>query len=202
MSFLREVESFKAEKLKSVNTTVTTAEGRKFLELKSGDGGIVTVDTGEHSLGFCEDLSPDDKLYKVLDNLFISSQDGARNLEELQQNNITHILNVGTGIENAFPKEFDYKTVEVLDLPETPICQYFPGMFDFIQNGLESGAVLVHCNAGVSRSVTVVLGYLMSSKRLPLEEALKIVKKARPSAKPNVGFLHQLEDYQTRLHLH
>ena len=29
MSFLREVESFKAEKLKSVNTTVTTAEGRK-----------------------------------------------------------------------------------------------------------------------------------------------------------------------------
>ena len=41
-------------------------------------------------------------------------------------------------------QEFDYKTVEVLDLPETPICQYFPGMFDFIQNGLESGAVLVH----------------------------------------------------------
>ncbi|XP_066019269.1 dual specificity protein phosphatase 19-like isoform X2 [Pocillopora verrucosa] len=104
MSFLREVESFKAEKLKSVNTTVTTAEGRKFLELKGGDGGIITVDTGEHSLGFCEDLSPDDKLYKVLDNLFLSSQDGARNLEELHQNNISHILNVGTGIENAFPK--------------------------------------------------------------------------------------------------
>ena len=76
----------------------------KFLELKGGDGGIITVDTGEHSLGFCEDLSPDDKLYKVLDNLFISSQDGARNLEELHQNNITHILNVGIGIQNAFPK--------------------------------------------------------------------------------------------------
>ena len=57
-------------------------------------------------------------------------------------------------------------------------------------------------NAGVSRSVTVVLGYLMSSKRLLLEEAMKIVKNARPSAKPNVGFLHQLKDYQTRLHLH
>ena len=46
-------------------------------------------------------------------------------------------------VDFAF-QEFDYKTVEVLDLPETPICQYFPGMFDFIQNGLASGAVLVH----------------------------------------------------------
>ncbi|PFX28841.1 dual specificity protein phosphatase 19-like [Stylophora pistillata] len=201
MSFLREVESFKTGKLKSVNTTVTTAEGRKFLERKSGNGSIITVDTGEHGLGFCKDLSPDDKVYNVLDNLFISSQEGARNLEELKQNNITHILNVGTGIENAFPKEFEYKTVEMLDLPETPICQYFPGMFDFIINGSKSGAVLVHCNAGVSRSVTVILGYLMFSKRLPLEEAMEIVKKARPSAKPNEGFLHQLQDYQTRLDL-
>ena len=32
MSFLREVESFSAEKLKSVGTRVTTAEGRKVKE--------------------------------------------------------------------------------------------------------------------------------------------------------------------------
>ena len=55
-------------------------------------------------MGFCEDLDPDDKVYKVQEKLFISSQDGAQNMPELRRNNITHILNVGTGIENAFPK--------------------------------------------------------------------------------------------------
>ena len=55
-------------------------------------------------MGFCEDFKPDDKVYKVQEKLFISSQDGAQNLEELRSHNITHILNVGTGIENAFPQ--------------------------------------------------------------------------------------------------
>ena len=38
------------------------------------------------------------------EKLFISSQDGAQNMEELRRNNVTHILNTGTGIKNAFPK--------------------------------------------------------------------------------------------------
>ena len=76
----------------------------KFIEHKNEDGSLLTVDTGERCLGFCEDADPDDKVYKVQENLFISSQDGAHNLEELRRNNITHILNVGTGIKNAFPE--------------------------------------------------------------------------------------------------
>lgn len=76
----------------------------KFIEHKSEDGSLLAVDTGERCLGFCEDVDPDDKVYKVQENLFISSQDGAQNMEELRRNNITHILNVGTGIKNAFPE--------------------------------------------------------------------------------------------------
>lgn len=76
----------------------------KFIEHKNEDGSLLTVDTRERCLGFCEDLDPDDKVYKVQENLFISSQDGAQNMEELRRNNITHILNVGTGIKNAFPE--------------------------------------------------------------------------------------------------
>jgi len=173
----------------------------KFIEHKNEDGSLLAVDTGERCLGFCEDVDPDDKVYKVQENLFISSQDGAQNMEELRRNNITHILNVGTGIKNAFPEEFDYKTVETLDLPEMQICHYFEEMFDFITDGFKNGAVLVHCNAGVSRSAAVVLGYLMSSNRLSLEDAMKILRQARPCVKPNEGFLCQLQDYQKQLGL-
>ena len=76
----------------------------QFVEHKCDGRSLITVDTGERCLGFCEDFKPDDKVYKVQDKLFISSQDGAQNLEELRRHNITHILNVGTGIENAFPQ--------------------------------------------------------------------------------------------------
>lgn len=60
------------------------------------------MDTGEVGLGFCEDTKPDTSIYHVTDKLFISSQDGAQNIEELKAKNITHILNVATGVGNAF----------------------------------------------------------------------------------------------------
>ena len=77
----------------------------QFLEYSSTDGQErVCVDTGVIGLGFCEDNKPDTGIYRVVEKLFISSQDGAQNLHELQSKNITHILNVATGVENAFPK--------------------------------------------------------------------------------------------------
>ena len=41
-------------------------------------------------------------------------------------------------------QEFTYKAVELLDLPDTPICQHFSDLFDFINLGFKDGAVLVH----------------------------------------------------------
>lgn len=52
--------------------------------------------------------------------------------------------------------------------------------------------VLVHCSAGISRSVAVVLAYLLSSFDMTLEEAYMYVQKRRPVASPNIGFMRQL----------
>ena len=48
---------------------------------------------------------------------------------------------------------------------------------------LTAGGVLVHCVAGVSRSATVCLGYLMSHEQLRYPEAWRILQRAR-SATP------------------
>ena len=65
-------------------------------------------------MGFCEDYKPDDKVYKIQEGFFISSQDGAQNLEELKRQKITHILNVGSGIKNAFPQVRRFSVLHTL----------------------------------------------------------------------------------------
>lgn len=63
----------------------------------------------------------------------------------------------------------------------------------FIEAGRKAGGVLVHCQAGVSRSSTVAATYLMCSQRISLQEALEIMRKARPCICPNTGFQAQLK---------
>lgn len=47
--------------------------------------------------------------------------------------------------------------------------------------------MLVHCYAGQSRSVALVLAYLCSALRMQLSDAYQLVLSARPSARPNSG---------------
>ncbi|XP_046842221.1 dual specificity protein phosphatase 19-like isoform X3 [Xenia sp. Carnegie-2017] len=148
MSFADEI-FVKRQQLKHVSTVLTHTDGTKVLT---------------------SNLTCGDKVCAVID--------GACNLEHLRLQKITHIVNVATGIVNQFPNEFQYKTVEILDLPETRIGQHFAELSSFIEKGLEDGKVLVHCNAGVSRSSTVVIAYLMKSKNIGLDDAFHLVKKA------------------------
>ncbi|EFJ44677.1 hypothetical protein VOLCADRAFT_82741 [Volvox carteri f. nagariensis] len=52
--------------------------------------------------------------------------------------------------------------------------------------------VLVHCQAGVSRSPAVVAAWLMRSRGLSADEALRLLGSRRPAVDPNEGFRAQL----------
>ena len=56
--------------------------------------------------------------------------------------------------------------------------------------------MLVHCHAGISRSATIVIAYLMKALSMTLEEAYKLVKSRRPRIKPNQAFISQLMEYE------
>ena len=50
--------------------------------------------------------------------------------------------------------------------------------------------------AGVSRSVTLVIAYIMTVTGLGWQEALAAVKAVRPCAGPNLGFQRQLQEFE------
>lgn len=62
------------------------------------------------------------------------------------------------------------------------------------QNG---GRVLVHCQAGISRSATICLAYLMHTRRVRLDEAFDFVKQRRQVISPNLAFMGQLLQFET-----
>jgi hypothetical protein len=92
-----------------------------------------------------------------------------------------------------------YSQVAVNDAPAADILTYLPGATSFMKNCLSSSkSVLVHCEAGVSRSATVVLAYLMRYHNMTRDEAYIHVKRKRP-INPNEGFWRQLEVYESQL---
>lgn len=58
---------------------------------------------------------------------------------------------------------------------------------------------MVHCLAGISRSVTVMLAYLMAHQQLSLNDAYTMVVKRKANIDPNFHFMQQLDSFEKQL---
>ncbi|KAL3685727.1 hypothetical protein R1sor_003749 [Riccia sorocarpa] len=134
--------------------------------------------------------------------LYLGSVGAAFNKGLLQNLNVTHILAVAGGVDMRFPRDFKYIRIEVLDSAEVDLPQHFDRCFAFIDEArMNGGAVLVHCFAGRSRSVTVAVAYLMKKYGMRFPQALAHVTSRRKRAQPNPGFLRQLQEFDQQLEL-
>lgn len=61
--------------------------------------------------------------------------------------------------------------------------------------------IFIHCAAGVSRSASFTIAFLMKKMQLSFQEALEFVRKGRKYVNPNSGFRSQLAQYEERLAL-
>lgn len=199
-SLAQEIQGFSKSNLKKQCTHVTTVTGRKLLERRSeGADGQEQVEELEEEggCGFVEDKSLDLQVGVVRPFLLLASQDAAHDIDTLLRYKVSHVLNVAYRVTNPFPDRLVYKTLQILDLPDTDITSYMEECSSFIDQARDKdGVVLVHCNAGVSRSSSIVIGYLMLREKLPFQEAYSQVKTARPSVRPNPGFYQQLQLYK------
>lgn len=133
---------------------------------------------------------------KIINGLFLGSIGAASNLNEIKKNKITHIVVAASGLEGYFQKEIKYLQFDLLDSETQDIKQYFDKSGKFIDDAIKGGGnVLVHCHAGISRSTTLVLAYLIKYKKMSFEKALETVREIRPKINPNQGFIKQLKEY-------
>ncbi|KAM4898694.1 LOW QUALITY PROTEIN: protein phosphatase Slingshot homolog 3 [Sylvia borin] len=174
---------------------VTSKEVREELERRTGHSLAEHKDFIDNEMLLV--LAQMDRPSRVFPHLFLGSEWNAANLEELQQNRVTHILNVAREIDNFFPALFTYMNVRVYDEEVAELLPHWNDTFLFLSRvRAEGGRALVHCRMGLSRSAATVLAYAMKEFGWPLERALRHVRHCRPGVLPNPGFMRQLDFYQ------
>jgi protein-tyrosine phosphatase len=111
-----------------------------------------------------------------------SNDDVVKELQLLEDHRITHIVNVASGVPNAFPAQFVYWQRNMADSPAFSIREHFDEALGFMRGAIEGGGrVLVHCNAGLSRSITLAVAYIMRFEGKSLADAFARVKAVRKS---------------------
>ena len=94
---------------------------------------------------------------------------------------IRAILSVARSGRLDHPKEDIplYLYIPAQDHADYELYRHFNQTFEFIDAARRETNVLVHCMAGVSRSVTIVMAYLLKKYKCSLSEVIKMVQRKR-----------------------
>ena len=152
---------------------------------------------------------------EVIPRLYLTNWSASNDINKLFKNNIRAVLTIEKHEKPSNFKEFailsNLQTMHIYldDQPEENISKYFDESFNFINDNINNNnKVLVHCWAGISRSVTLVLNYLLrklyennftSIEQIPkplnaILNCIELIKVNRPFVNPNKGFLQQLNN--------
>ncbi|KPA82266.1 putative dual specificity protein phosphatase [Leptomonas pyrrhocoris] len=142
------------------------------------------------------------KIYpdEIIPYLFCGSLRSAQSQMVYRKLNISYLLTVGRQLVPVPPEGGTHKVIVVDDIPGADIRTSFREAVGFIEESQQKkSGCLVHCFAGLSRSATTVIAYLMMRKNMRLDEAYLVAKKGRPAILPNKGFFDQLVELDHEL---
>lgn len=149
--------------------------------------------TGSYASAFVSIAQLNDHLYLC----------GARavNATALHELGVTCVVNATVELPNlTCVPDVEFVKVSVDDTPYADLGSHFDGIADKIDEVHRGGGrTLVHCVAGVSRSASLCIAYLMKHVGMTLRDAYDHVKERRPIVRPNNGFFRQLVEYERRL---
>ncbi|KAI3380816.1 hypothetical protein SNEBB_006168 [Seison nebaliae] len=150
--------------------------------------------------GYEQGMSFFTQVAKITDSLYLSSG-AAAHRDNLKLHGITCLMN----ISHEIPKQEVYGVesikISIDDSAQANLATYFDKLLEKIhEHELKGGRTLVHCVAGVSRSATICIAYLIRYCAMRLKQAHDHVKSRRQFIRPNCGFWRQLIDYERKIY--
>ena len=137
----------------------------------------------------------------VAPGIYLGNASHARNLQLLEQLQITHVLNCASQTETetgpayyARHANFEYFELGATDDEITElVAPYLRQVVSFVDSALlQRSSVLIHCVKGVNRSPALCVAYMMKRLRKPLLNAVMEVWEQRPLVLRNASFCREL----------
>ncbi|XP_035209049.1 dual specificity protein phosphatase 14-like [Stegodyphus dumicola] len=140
------------------------------------------------------------ELNEVNDHLYIGSARSVTNTS-LSLKGITCIINCSLLSPSYSVQKVKYIPIMIEDNERENIACYFDEVANIIHDEhVAGGKTLVYCVAGISRSATLCIAYLMKFGNMTLRNAFRYLRSRRQMVRPNNGFFRQLIDYERRLY--
>lgn len=130
----------------------------------------------------------------IIDNIYLGSAYNAANFHQLTNLGIQVIINVTKEISMYFPDDYEYKKIELYDNDQADIEKYLEESYEFIKQNKDK-KIFIHCKMGASRSVSILLYYMIKEHGMKLDDALKMIKEKRMIVNPNSRFVAMLKKY-------
>jgi protein-tyrosine phosphatase len=133
---------------------------------------------------------------EILHGLYIGNIYSVYDSIKLKNIGITHIISVLSGFDPPYPDTFNYLILNALDNTNTHLSQNFEKTNKFIEEAFsENGKILIHCQAGRSRSATILAAYIIKTFGMPVDITINLIKSKRNIIEPNSEFINQLREY-------
>lgn len=130
---------------------------------------------------------------KILDRIYIGNYNSATMLDYKNEEGITHILNCTPDPHDGLDK-LTVHQININDGYEIPVDQIAFAIRTIGRAIEKNGKILVHCHAGISRSVSLVAAYLMYVG-FSWDEAINFIKNRRPQAFPHPNIEKSIKQY-------
>jgi protein-tyrosine phosphatase len=134
-------------------------------------------------------------------NIYISDLDTASCHIVRQKLKIERIISLGEEKATSyFIKDNNHLHFPIRDDGIDSILPILPTTNAFIRDSiLSNNNILIHCMAGISRSVSVVIAFIMDYFNISYDEAYKFVKSKRSCAEPNSKFRSELKSLEYKI---
>lgn len=133
----------------------------------------------------------------VSENLYVGSLLALRNQDEVREEGISAIvrLDAADREDGQWSEKFTLLDLPFLDGDSIP-DDIIPEVTSFIYQRIQAEkSVLVHCAAGMSRSVSLTMAYLIEYEKMSLAEAFGTVREGRTQAYPHENLLISLIEH-------
>jgi protein-tyrosine phosphatase len=134
------------------------------------------------------------QLNEIVPGLYLGTDQAAQSKAMLSQHGITAVLSILDYTVNVPSDQVEkHKVISIEDYPDVDIGPATQEAIVFVtKQQAKNRNVLVHCQMGMSRSASVMVGLVQEILQLTPEEAIEHVKSKRPVIDINYGFRKQL----------